>query len=203
MDDYIAVARKVARMVSRKYTFAYFDADDIEQQALLFALEAQPRYDPNIAPPKAFIFKHVINRLRGLYRNKYWRSEPACPQCANGYFCGSRAEGEGVIPPEPGPCDRHLQWLKTNTDKSNIASPADFDTYPDLLEDALLVDYPNELEENELSSIIDKFLPSSLRPDYLRMLSGVAVRSKRKLVIQNAIRAIIKKHAPKYEGGVN
>jgi DNA-directed RNA polymerase specialized sigma24 family protein len=65
--------------IAPKYTFGYYDVDDIKQESYIICLEALSKYDQN-RPFENFISKHLSNRLKTLIRDKYSRSNIDSPK---------------------------------------------------------------------------------------------------------------------------
>lgn len=63
---------EVTKRLSSSFTFAYFDKEDIEQEAFLMGMEALDRYD-EARPLENFLFIHIKNRLKNFKRDKYYR----------------------------------------------------------------------------------------------------------------------------------
>jgi len=70
---------KVIDRIAPKYTFGYYDVDDIKQESYIICLEALSKYD-NYRPFENFISKHLSNRLKTLIRDKYSRSNIDSPK---------------------------------------------------------------------------------------------------------------------------
>ena len=70
---------KVIDRIAPKYTFGYYDVDDIKQESYIICLEALSKYD-NYRPFENFISKHLSNRLKTLIRDKYSRSNIESPK---------------------------------------------------------------------------------------------------------------------------
>lgn len=70
---------KVIDRIAPKYTFGYYDVDDIKQESYIICLEALSKYDQN-RPFENFISKHLSNRLKTLIRDKYSRSNIESPK---------------------------------------------------------------------------------------------------------------------------
>src|SRR5210317_2085879 len=70
---------KVVNRIAPKYTFGYYDVDDIKQEAYIICFEALEKYDPS-RPFENFISKHLSNRLKTLIRDKYSRSNIDSPK---------------------------------------------------------------------------------------------------------------------------
>ena len=64
---------KVIDRIAPRYTFGYYELDDIKQESFIICLEAIEKYD-NSRPFENFISKHLSNRLKTLIRDKYSRS---------------------------------------------------------------------------------------------------------------------------------
>ena len=62
----------IATRLANKYTFGYFDVEDISQEAVIFGLEAYERWD-GIRPLENFISVHISNRLKNFKRDNYFR----------------------------------------------------------------------------------------------------------------------------------
>lgn len=183
-EAYLEAAQLVARIVGRRYAFGYFSAEDIRQEAVVFALEAYAKYD-RTRPPRPFIYHHVKNRLRNLYRDKCHRNDPPCRACHEGRSADAHASGR--------PCGRYLTWRALNRRKADVLSPAGFEEAPAESEDALL--RPDTAADDaalaELRSKIDRELPASLRADYLRLIGGASLRPCRRRKVEAAVRAIL------------
>jgi DNA-directed RNA polymerase specialized sigma24 family protein len=68
----LLIIEKVADRVCAKYTFGFYESEDIRQEALMLGLEAWPRWDKE-RPWENFVAVHITNRLRSLRRDKYFR----------------------------------------------------------------------------------------------------------------------------------
>lgn len=64
---------KVIDRIAPKYTFGYYELDDIKQESYIICLEALPKYDQS-RPLENFLSRHLSNRLKTLIRDKYSRS---------------------------------------------------------------------------------------------------------------------------------
>jgi DNA-directed RNA polymerase specialized sigma24 family protein len=62
----------IAKRLASKYVFGYFDVKDIEQEAIIFGLEAYDRWD-EIRPLENFISVHMSNRLKNFKRDNFFR----------------------------------------------------------------------------------------------------------------------------------
>lgn len=69
------VIAKIAKYHKKSGVFAYYTADDIEQEIWVLCLDALSRYDESKAELENFLRSHVSNRLKNLKRDKYYRPE--------------------------------------------------------------------------------------------------------------------------------
>lgn len=70
--EVLETIRQIAKKLAPKYTFGYYDTEDIEQEAILIGCEGMSRYDPS-RPLENFLYVHMNNRLKTFKRNKYFR----------------------------------------------------------------------------------------------------------------------------------
>tara|TARA_R110000824_G_scaffold160810_1_gene335748 strand:+ start:857 stop:1372 length:516 start_codon:yes stop_codon:yes gene_type:complete len=71
-EEVISIIKKVATRLAPKFTFAFFETEDIEQEAYLMAVEALERYEES-RPLENFLFAHIGNRLKNFKRDNYYR----------------------------------------------------------------------------------------------------------------------------------
>lgn len=63
---------KIVKRVASKYTFGYFEVEDIEQEAYLIGLDGLSRWDEK-RPLENFLQVHISNRLKTFMRDNYYR----------------------------------------------------------------------------------------------------------------------------------
>ena len=71
-EEVIETIQKVVRRVSYNFKFAFYDVEDIEQEAFIIGMEALDRYDEK-RPLENFLFVHIKNRLKNFNRDNYIR----------------------------------------------------------------------------------------------------------------------------------
>tara|TARA_R110000824_G_scaffold316696_1_gene503966 strand:+ start:1524 stop:2039 length:516 start_codon:yes stop_codon:yes gene_type:complete len=71
-EEVVNIISKIATRLAPKFTFAFFEAEDIQQEAYLIAVEALERYDED-KPLENFLFAHINNRLKNFKRDNYYR----------------------------------------------------------------------------------------------------------------------------------
>lgn len=62
----------VAERLAPKFTFGFYDLEDIVQEAIILGVDALSRWDKK-RPLENFIHIHIRNRLNTLKRDKYYR----------------------------------------------------------------------------------------------------------------------------------
>ena len=72
-DQQLETILQVIDRIAPKYTFGYYDADDIKQEAYIICCEALEKYDES-RPLENFLSKHLSRRLKTFIRNNYSRS---------------------------------------------------------------------------------------------------------------------------------
>lgn len=114
-EEIMEIIQESMRKYAEKFAFGYYGASDIAQEIFLLCREAIPKYDKK-RPLRAFLNRHVRNRLINLKRNKYRRYDPPCRKCYSGNPCG--ADG--------GMCMPYLEWARRNFSKASIMSPVEY-----------------------------------------------------------------------------
>lgn len=68
--DTVAMAEEMSRIKASKYSFAYYDRDDIAQEIFLIVDKAAPKFDPaRTKNPKTFFNVATENALKNLRRD--------------------------------------------------------------------------------------------------------------------------------------
>lgn len=73
-QEVIDTITRVAKRVANKHRFAYFDGDDIFQEAFIIGMEGLSRYDPS-KPLENFMSVHISNRIKNEMRKHLGRPE--------------------------------------------------------------------------------------------------------------------------------
>lgn len=87
---------------------------------------------------------------------------------------------------------RDNYFTKNDEEKKKVLNPSQL-SYDDCLE-ANEQDLDINIDIAQISNVIDKFLPSRCRSDYLKIINDVYVPKKRKAEIISIIKNIIKEH---------
>jgi len=73
-EEVVETIQKVIKRVSHNFKFAFYDVEDIEQEAFIIGMEALERYDES-KPLENFLFVHMANRLKNFKRDNYFRQD--------------------------------------------------------------------------------------------------------------------------------
>ncbi len=65
---------KISKKLAHRYTFASYEAEDIEQEAFLIGITGLQKYDQS-RPLENFMYVHINNRLKTFKRDNYYRLE--------------------------------------------------------------------------------------------------------------------------------
>lgn len=174
----IQLIQKIARRLAPKYTFGYYDVEDIEQEAVIIGLEALQYYDSKIGSLSTFLYYHINNRLKNFLRDNFHRKRSSCPRC-----------GRKTPSPE---CDSCLKYEWRTESKRNLLEPLPLDLVSD---DEKSIQVYNDVlsivEDREILSIIDGRIPIQLRSDYIRIKDGATLSYMRKQKVVDAIMEIL------------
>lgn len=136
------IDRVIKRYVDR-FTFGYYDYDDIYQEAFIIAMDGLKRYDES-RPLENFLSIHVRNRLITFIRDNYYRQD---------------------IMTERG--------IQINEVKKMLIDTLDIENIDSDYENNMQREFSfEELYLKELRSIIDRRIHTSYREDYLKFLDG-------------------------------
>jgi len=194
-SEVIRIINKVCGRLSSKFTFGYHEREDIAQQAFIFGIEGLSSYD-DTRPLENFLWVHIKNRLCTFKRDNYERPNKPCLRCKSNNYDKSSDNNIHDVCKEYDDimeCKLYNGWRSRNTSKKNILKTVELDNVQGDRENHLKntggVD--DLVCEKEMTTIIDRHLPNILRPDYLKMISGILVPSHKRLKVQAAILEIM------------
>ena len=171
---------KVCRHVAPQYKFGYYGDEDMIQEAFIIAMKALPQFDESIASLETFLTTHLHNRLRTFKRDHYVRRDFTCKHCnrqdPNCEYCQRKTWKHAAKKYLMEPID--IDNVNANSEKNMRAST-------DVLAD---------VELHELTNIINKNLSIELRSDYIKILHGVYVPRKRRMIIESEIIRILEQN---------
>jgi RNA polymerase sigma factor (sigma-70 family) len=159
-NEVISVMKELVEKIAKQYTFGYLTVEDLEQEGYLECMDALERYDGR-GPLINFLSVNLKNRLFNFRRDEYYRYNPRCEDECQCRFC------------------------RQKEDKKNLLNPQDLFEYSE----ELIMD-DNSVELTDLLNKIDRALPTSLRPDYLKLKSGAKLPKKRKDAIIQKLKDI-------------
>lgn len=183
------VIENVARRLAKKYKFGYHTIDDMKQEARLEAWKALDKYD-NKRPLENFLWTHVRNRLFNLKRDKYERPDKPCFHCPLKAYI--KPDGCSAFENKID-CHLYESWIKRNAAKKNIMQPIEMSNVQDEHEQRMKVydKTDTEIVRREIFSVIDKYIPNSLRADYIKVRYGIFIPKARKEKVLEEIRRIL------------
>lgn len=185
--EVLDIIERVVTLLAPSFKFGYFDAEDMKQQARMFAIQALDKYDESRPLPN-FLYRHIRNRLINFKRDNFRRTEPPCKPC---YM----ADTDGIASSHTNGafCKRHIQWKKRNHSKQNLMNPLDIGNINDEHETNTRTESSvvNNAEINEILEKIDRLLPAELRNIYLQMREGLSVTKSKRLEVEEYIKEIM------------
>ncbi|MHA2389138.1 MAG: hypothetical protein ACXACW_10510 [Candidatus Hodarchaeales archaeon] len=159
--EQMEIIDKVVNRTASKYTFGFYELEDIKQESYIICLDALKNYDNN-RPLENFLSKHLSNRLKDLKRNKYFR--------------------HNVV---------NENHIKLNQAKKNLMDLKQFCQIAEYDHPSEEVDLEDKLSTSEaLEKIMNEMSPS-LRNDFLRMSHGVSISQSRKKTVLDKIMEIL------------
>lgn len=190
-EEVVAIIDKIAQRLARRFIFGYYDIDDIEQQARLFALEGMVNYKEG-RPLENFLWVHVKNRLCNFKRKEYERIDKPCISCRHDAY-NAEFDTCAKYPDDIMSCITYYKWIRRNESKKSLVIPIKLYSVRDESEPNMSVnDCVGFVCNKEMLQLIDDKLPIILRADYLRLLSGGKVTKYKRVQIQDAIRHILR-----------
>lgn len=174
-ESVLKVIQKVSKKIANKYTFGFYEPEDIEQDAFIIAIEALEHYDPS-RPLENFLCVYISNRLKNTKRNKYHRIDYKCSSCDS----------------TDSNCKVCQKYHRRNNAKKSLMEPLDINQVRGIIDKSLSYYTRNDMEVKEILEIIDANLESRYREDYLKMRSGVQITGFRRRVIIKKINEIIR-----------
>jgi hypothetical protein len=185
--EFLKILDKITKKLSYTFKFGYHSAEDIKQQAAIFALEGLEKYD-NKRPLENFLWTHIRNRLFNFKRDKYQRPDKPCLSCP---FHRPNEQSPCAKYFHQSECKEYFNWYKRNDSKKNIMKPMIVDNLNELFKSGSVTE---RLQHNEVFTLIDEFLPVQYRENYLKMLHGDKVPKAEQRIVIEQITNILKEH---------
>jgi len=185
--EFLEVLDKITKRLAHKFKFGYHSAEDMKQQAAIFALEGLKNYDYK-RPLENFLWTHVRNRLFNYKRNNYQRPDKPCLTCPlyDPSFKVSNNQCSKFIDKKE--CEPYASWAKRNDAKKNIAKPS-------YVEDLSLLSGSNTSHESsEIVSFLDSNIRSEYRESYLKLKHNQKINKSELAKLKKHIAEIMKEH---------
>lgn len=176
-DEFLETFNRVINKLAKRFTFGYYEESDIKQEAFIFALEAQKKWDGK-RPLENFMYTHIKNQLINLKRDLFHRADSPCSICGGG---GTHEDGKN--------CQKYLLWKKRNTAKSSLMSPANAGK-PENAAYISSTSYELDSGDREIFDRIRNELPHNLLTLYLRWKAGENISKQKKELLILEIRRI-------------
>ena len=130
-EEIVQIINRVVAALAYNFKFGYYDYEDMKQEGFVFAIEALPRYNPDIGPLENFLRSHVRNRFLNLQRDKLSRFQSPCSSCP--FFDPNREvrENQCAAFEDKMECEKWGGWINRNAAKKNLAEPLDLSNIRD------------------------------------------------------------------------
>lgn len=172
-EEFIEVFNKVTKKLIYKFKFGYHEAEDMKQQAAIFALEALEKYDHK-RPLENFLWTHIRNRLFNFKRDKYQRPDKPCLTCPL-YDPKLKCSTSGCAEySNKLDCDLYQSWINRNERKKNLNQLTSIANNYDLSSSFDLI---NDASNKEIVDLLDANLSYKYREIFLKLRHGEKVAS--------------------------
>jgi DNA-directed RNA polymerase specialized sigma24 family protein len=188
-QEVLDTIESVARRLAPKFKFGYHDIDDIKQEAFICAAEKldNDKYDAKL-PLENFLYVCIHNHLFNHKRNKFARPDKPCFTCPLYDKNCERSTSQCLEFENKLDCTLYRNWSVRNDAKKNIMRPTDITNVADENEKNMRVpDQIENVELEELWSLIDSKLDIKLRADYIRLRSNIKIPKQRRLLVEAAV----------------
>jgi len=195
-EEVLGVIDRVVNILAFNFKFGYFDLDDMKQQGRMYAIEAMPRYNPDMGNLHNFLRSHIRNRFLNLHRDKLSRHQPPCQGCPFYDPNCQQSKNKCTAFSDKLECDKYAGWEKRNGAKRSLVEPLDISGIRDEKEKNMRnnVDIPEIVTKSELMDIIDNNLPVTMRADFKKMMEDVSVSKQRRDKVILKIKEIVEEH---------
>lgn len=172
-EEFIAVLDKITKKLIYKFKFGYHEAEDMKQQAAIFALEALEKYDHK-RPLENFLWTHVRNRLFNFKRDHYQRPDKPCLTCPL-YDPKLKCSTSGCSKfNNKLDCDLYQSWMSRNERKKNLNKLTSMSDNYDLSSGN---DITLDISNKEIFDLLDSKLSYKYREVFLKLKHGEKVLS--------------------------
>lgn len=184
-DEFIKALDNISKKLIYKFKFGYHEAEDMKQQAAIFAMEGLENYD-NSRPLENFLWTHVRNRLFNFKRDNYFRPDNVCAKCPFFDPHNKLSKNKCSKFVNKNDCDIYAAAEQRNSIKKNIMKPCSIE-YDHSTDDDLSLFISN----GELVDLIESKISTKYRETFLRLKGGSKVSKSDVLKLREHILSII------------
>jgi DNA-directed RNA polymerase specialized sigma24 family protein len=189
-EEFLAVLDKISKKLIYKFKFGYHEAEDMKQQAAIFAIEALEKYDHK-RPLENFLWTHVRNRLFNFKRDNYQRPDKPCLSCPL-YDATMKNSISGCRKFENKmDCDLYNHWVSRNERKKTLNQSTSIIENTEL---ASILDFTENISNKEIFDILDLHLSYEYREIFLKLKNGEKVLSTDMNKFQKEAQKILKEY---------
>jgi DNA-directed RNA polymerase specialized sigma24 family protein len=184
-QEFLDAVDKISKKLIYKFKFGYHQAEDMKQQATIFALQGLKFYDKK-RPLENFLWTHVRNRLFNYKRDNYQRPDKPCLTCP---FYNKTASHDCTKYSDKLDCSLYSNWTDKNNTKKNIMKPLGIDQSKENIKAP--TDISEQIKNKELLKKIDAKIPVKHRKALLCFLGGQKIPKKEYVALIEAIKDIL------------
>jgi hypothetical protein len=184
-QEFIVALENISKKLIYKFKFGYHEAEDMKQQAAIFAMEGLENYDSS-RPLENFLWTHVRNRLFNFKRDNYFRPDNVCAKCPlfDPEMKFSTNKCKKFV--NKNECEIYASAENRNSIKKNIMKPCSIE-YDQESTDDLSSFIGNE----ELIKLIESKISTKYRETFLRLKGGSKVNKQEVLKLREHILSLI------------
>lgn len=183
-QDFVKALDNISKKLIYKFKFGYHEAEDMKQQAAIFAMEGLQNYD-NSRPLENFLWTHVRNRLFNFKRDNYFRPDNVCLKCP--LYDPDRKYSTNQCKKfiDKNDCEIYAAAEQRNTMKKNIVKPCSIEYDHQSSEDLL-----SFVSNDEMIRLIEEKISIKYRETYLKLKGGAKVSKQDLLKLREHINEI-------------
>lgn len=190
-EEVVKIIDRIVKRLAGRFKFGYHQIQDMEQQARLIAWTGIDNYD-GIRPLENYLWVHVRNRLFNFKRDNFCRPGSPCTDC----FLHNSSSQKCNKYEDKQECVLYARQQHKNTTKLNLTYPIELSCVDDYNEDNMYSCQSTEktVLNNELRTILNRYIPVEWRHSYLRLLYNCTISSQHKYQLYKLVREIINKY---------
>jgi hypothetical protein len=184
-EDFISALDNISKKLIYKFKFGYHEAEDMKQQAAIFAMEGLENYDSS-RPLENFLWTHVRNRLFNFKRDNYFRPDNVCVKCPlfDPEMKFSTNQCKKFV--NKNDCEIYASAENRNSIKKNIMKPCSIEYDQESSDDLSSI-----IGNDELIKLIESKISTKYRETFLRLKGGSKVNKQEVLKLREHILSII------------